>query len=95
MSHFYANSLDLVASPYDVQLRFSRKGVVSKPDDGPPVAGEIEHMVVSMSIAHLKAMLPALVDAVVKFEAQMGTVGIPEEFQKTFDQVVNKAGVKL
>jgi hypothetical protein len=87
---FYANALELSVSPYDCSLRFVRNEV----DQGQtPMTGsaikfhEADTLTVCMSAAHLKAMLPSLLSAVVDYEKNFGKLGLLPELQTAFDKV--------
>lgn len=87
---FYANAMELAVSPYDFSLRFIRNaaGQVALPEG--VRTGEVPvvtraSMTVGMSPTHAKAMLPALVNAVLRYEEQLGKLTIPQEMQTAFD----------
>lgn len=81
---FYANAMEMAASPYDISLKFMRNGAeVAKPVvPGTTVEATavlLDSLAVSMSPSHFKAMLPGLVKIVVEYEKQFGLIPLPPD----------------
>ena len=64
---FYANSVEVAVTIFDVNLKFMRTGTPKSPpkvgiqQNIPPVL--LDEMVIGMSPQHAKALLPALTEA--------------------------------
>ena len=98
---FYANAAEVTLGPYDVAIKFMRNitptsvdvkglqpgqagGVVMK-DSNLNVA---DLMVVSMSLSHLKAMIPSLVAVIATYETQTkNTIPVPMEIAEVWDRL--------
>lgn len=97
---FYTNSLEAFCTSYDVTLRFMYSKL--KPGAKPPATGTDpsealgvpDVMSVTMSPMHLKAMLPALVLLINRYEAQFGKVGLAGESAEAWEKMFKQDGGK-
>lgn len=80
---FYTNAMELALSAYDVTLRFLRNGSDNSAAAGPgPTESKVvvlDSLIVSMSPSHLKAMMPALIIAIVEYEKMFGSIPLPPD----------------
>lgn len=89
---FYANSLEVAVSPFDISMKFMRNGTetAQKPaatsEINPNAAiSVLDAMTVSMSPSHAKAMVPALLRLVQEYEKQFGRIPLGADIQATWD----------
>lgn len=70
---FYANSVEIAVSTYDVNLKFMRTGTpksTMQPGMQQVQPELLDEMVIGMSPQHAKALLPALAQALQQYETQ-------------------------
>lgn len=86
----YTNAVELAVSPYDFVLKFMRNEAENTGTGSEPRLVLADSMVVAMSPAHAKAMLPAIYNAVLEYEKQFGKIGLLPEMQEKFDTAFGK-----
>ena len=82
---FYANSVEVAVSPFDISLKFMRNGtatletvaVHTTPVDATPVV--MDALTIAMSPSAAKSMLPALLQLISVYEQKFGTIPLPPE----------------
>lgn len=88
----YANAMDLAVSPYDFCLRFIRNEANNMGAGNPPDVIKADSVVVAMSPAHAKAMLPSLYRAVLEYERQFGKIGLMQDMLDDFNKTFKDSG---
>lgn len=79
--YFYANSVEVAVTLYDINLKFLRTGTGEVPLNltNSPVAQQmqpkkVDEFSICMSPQHAKSMLPALTSAIAKYEEIYGVI---------------------
>lgn len=79
---FYANGVRVTASPWDVNLTFSRNIANSNAGE----TTEVDSSTVSMSVSHAKSLLVILYEMLKQVESDLGPAPLPPEFRERFDR---------
>lgn len=74
--NLYANSCNLEVSPWDFKFTF---GEVARSVPPEPPAAINEHVTVTMSPQHAKALLAILQQNIITYEHQVGEIKLPSE----------------
>ena len=93
-SFFYANSLEVAASAYDINLKFIRQGTAENAPEGESKPVRLAEAVIAMSPNHAKAMLASLYNAVQAYEKTIGPISIPKDMQESFNKTFGTANPK-
>ncbi len=94
---FYANSVEIAMSGYDVTLRLVRNGARSASGGkagfatSEAVMAEEDAMSVCMSPSHAKALLPGLMDVVLRYEELFGKIPLPPEAATAWERRFGEA----
>jgi len=88
---FYTNAVEVNLTPYDVNLKFQRRGTFTDQalDDNKglrDVKGIVaEALVIGMSPTHAKAMVPGLVMMIQEYEKRFGKISVSPEEQTRWE----------
>lgn len=89
---FYSNSSKVMATAYDIGIIFDRTrapevpATVTKSSQVVPVIAE--SLEVSMSPSHAKAVVIGLLNAVLDYEKNIGSIPLPADKQTAFDDLL-------
>lgn len=85
----YSNSMQMRGSAFDVVIEFSVDTPVGeiKPGQIPPIERS-QVTLIRTSWAHLKSMIPVMMEQINAIEAQLGPIPLPAELQQRFDKAM-------
>jgi len=94
---FYSNALEVTLTPFDVSLKFQRRGTVT--ESAPATLTQMqegtgviqEAVVIGMSPQHAKVIIPALVQMVQEYEKRFGTINLPADAIEKWNKLVANA----
>lgn len=92
--YFYTNGTEVSCSAYDVSIKFLRNVALSSGTESSAVTqtttGVADSLIVSMSPSHLKAMVPALIELVARYEMDFGAIPLPPEMRNRWKTRLNE-----
>lgn len=86
--YFYANSMEVSTSTYDINLKFLRNiaSDTQNVENAPP--DRIDEIVVTMSPMHAKAMLSVLFTSIKSYEANHSKIPLNQEAEETYNKMI-------